>query len=623
MLASAPAEAQLPAPKEFDPPAPTEWKPLGCRLAGPDDPLLPSRRQWTNLHGDAASSDELTGALGPMWAPAWTAEAATYNPTGPVFDRTGNLYFSPFVPYENVILISLDPSDGSRRWAIPGTGVPSTASAPMVLADPDAPGEEIVYQAVYNRAVAVRTDGSVVWDVPTGLGAPIDALGSSVLGINYVPPFDAVAGLTSSAHLFLLDRSSGAQLGAPFQLPGAPSPSNPSTLPPAFLAAADAIFRQWVNVPPGSFGPFIQALLGNGIKVANMFAVDARTGRLWVAATAPDGEDGSVDGVSELGALYQLAVAAGTAGAQIQEICHRSFAGGSASTPTVSADGQRVYLGDNVGALIAVGTACEELWSVDVGAQIFGSIAVASDNGELYASTQQGIVKVIDQGASGQIVWTADLDVFDLAPGQQNLNLNLVAIGANGLAFQAAAGIVVNGTPLPSLVGVGVLDRDSGSVRSFTGGGEETVAVMSAGPDGALYLGNSPLRRIFAQLLSLSPAPLTGGVTKFAAPRADLLMRDAVCAADARVRNAALQEACPASVAADIGQVRELIAQTRAAAPAAVDAGQIRPTRWSRLDRRLGRAEVFLDAAVADPDGRGLERAGRRLKRVCRQLSRQ
>jgi len=35
--------------------------------------------------------------------------------------------------------------------------------------------------------------------------------------------------------------------------------------------------------------------------------VDVHTGRLWVAATAPDEEDGAVDGVSsEFGALYWL-----------------------------------------------------------------------------------------------------------------------------------------------------------------------------------------------------------------------------------------------------------------------------------------------------------------------------
>jgi hypothetical protein len=42
---------------------------------------------------------------------------------------------------------------------------------------------------------------------------------------------------------------------------------------------------------------------------------------LWVAATASDAEDGTVDGVSEFGALYRLGVVAGTAGLQVEEVC--------------------------------------------------------------------------------------------------------------------------------------------------------------------------------------------------------------------------------------------------------------------------------------------------------------
>ena len=71
----------------------------------------------------------------------------------------------------------------------------------------------------------------------------------------------------------------------------------------------------------------------NPYRLANSFAVDPWTGRLSVAATVSDAEDGTVDGVSEFGALYRLGVVAGTAGIQVEEVCHRSFAGGSASTP--------------------------------------------------------------------------------------------------------------------------------------------------------------------------------------------------------------------------------------------------------------------------------------------------
>ena len=618
------ALAQLPAAKTFAPPDVTTWAPVGCRPAESPDPLLPPRDGWRNLHGDAASSDEVSIALPAVLRTDWSAETATYNVTGPIFDSAGNLYFSPLIPYENVVLVSLDPTTGARRWAVAGSGAPPGGSTPMILADPDHPGAEIVYLALYDRALAVRTDGTVVWDVPTGLtvgGAP---LGYLVLGVNYVPSADAVVALTGDGHIYALDRATGAPLlAAPFLLPGSPTPTVPSSLPPAIVAAADAEFRTLVNVPAGSLPLFTAALLGNGVRVANMFSVDTASSQLWVAATAPDAEDGTVDGVSTLGALFRLGLVAGTAGYQIQEVCHRSFTGGSASTPTVSADGARVYMGDNTSLLLAIDADCADAWSVDVGSQIFGSVSASSDNHEIYTSTALGITKVVDQGPTASITWTANLDVFDLASGQQNLNMNLVATGANGLAFQAGAGVVLSGVALPTIVGTGVLDRETGAVRHFVGGGEETVAVMSTGPDGNIYVGNSPVRRIFARVLGLSTAPLLGGITKFASDDARRLMRDAACAAEARARNAAAQSNCDDGIRADIVQVEQLIDQVREQAPLAIAASTLTDKQWSRLDRRLTRAEPYLTSAAADPTAtRDLKRAASRIGRVCRKLNR-
>jgi len=626
VLAAAPrpATAQLPAAKSFAPPAVTDWAPIGCRPASPPNPLLPPRDGWRNLHGDAASSDEVSIALPAVLRTDWSAETATYNVTGPVFDSAGNLYFAPFIPYENVVLISLDPTTGARRWAIPGTGAPPGGATPMILADADNPGAEIVYLALYDRALAVRTDGTVIWDVPTGLTYSGVPLGSLVVGLNYVPAADALVALSTDGHMYALDRATGAQLlAAPYALPGSPTPVTPPTLPPAIVAAADAEFGTLVNAGPGALPTFTAALLGNGVRVGNMFSVDAATSRMWVAGTAPDAEDGTLDGVSELGALFRLGLVTGTAGLQIQEVCHYSFTGGSASTPTVSADGARVYLGDNTTLLLAVDANCQEVWSVDVGAQIFGSVAASSDNREIYTSTSQGITKVVDQGGSGSIAWQANLDVFDLDAGQSNLNLNLVAIGANGLAFQAGAGVAVNGTPLPEIVGTGILDRDTGAVRHFAGGGEETVAVMSIGPDGAIYLGNSPVRRLYARVIGLSTAPLLGGITRFASDDARRLMRDAACAAEARARNAAAQTGCDAGIRADVTQIGELLDQVREHAAAAIAEGTLRDVQWSRLDRRLDRAAPFLATAAGDPSQtRALKKAASRIGRVCRKLSR-
>ena len=189
------AAAVPPTPLKFDPPEVTTWKPLGCRSVPTTDPVLGSRDRWRMLHSDGVNSDEVSIAAAPTFVADWRAEPATFNVAVPTFDRAGNLYFAPFLPYENVTMISLDPATGARRWAIPGTGAPVGACAPMVLNDPDHPGEEIVYQALYDRALAVRTDGTIVWDVPTGLTLTGVLRQDSVPGINYHPGLDAIVGL--------------------------------------------------------------------------------------------------------------------------------------------------------------------------------------------------------------------------------------------------------------------------------------------------------------------------------------------------------------------------------------------------------------------------------------------
>jgi len=124
-----------------------------------------------------------------------------------------------------------------------------------------------------------------------------------------------------------------------------------------------------------------------------------------MAATAPDSEDGTADGVSELGALYCLAlVPDGGSACTVQELFHTSFAGGSGSSPALSADGARVYVGDNIGNLIAVdGTDGSKIWALNVGAMIYGSVGVASDGNVLCVSNADAVIRVKDNRPSGRV----------------------------------------------------------------------------------------------------------------------------------------------------------------------------------------------------------------------------
>jgi hypothetical protein len=150
-------------------------------------------------------------------------------------------------------------------------------------------------------------------------------------------------------------------------------------------------------------------------------------------------------------------------------------------------------------------------------------------------------------------------------------------------------------------------------VRYFADGLDESIAELNAGPDGAYYNPNSPIRRAFTRALQpgLSPSPIEGGIRKYTPLRNDLLVRDAVCAAGDRAANAAtVSGTCPSSAAADETQIDDLIAQARRAAPKAIVETGISDAKWARVDALLG-----------DAEGGGLPTAATALGQACAVLA--
>lgn len=606
------------SPKSYTPPERTDWAPDGPRalpfvgdangLAGGDVLGYPAA-YFRTLHADSINSDEIAIVTAPVFEADWVAEAHTFNPEGPTFDQAGNLYFSPsFSPNEDVMLISLNPADGSRRWVIE-SGTRGSGS-PLVLDDPDSPGEQIIYVGGYDRAVAVKPNadangdgkvetGEMVWSVSTGLSLAGGEQRHHMFGLNYDPTTDSLIGLTRDNHIYVLDRKTGEpRLTSPYSLPDiAPSPERPAADVP------ERIQKRLEEVAEPFFGeisfPYLVGiLLGNNTMVANYFSVDPHTGKIWVAATAPDGEDGAVDGVSEYGALYALKLAPSEDGLlKLEKRFHISFDGGSASTPALSADGKRVYFGDNFGKLIAIDASDgATIWELEVGEQIFGSISVASDNGELYLPAATSLIKVIDHGASASKAWHADLDMYrEFGINTNNRSLT-GTITANGIAFMGSSELKF-GPGLIVSVGSGLLDRETGDVRYFVEGREDSVAVTAIGPDGSFYIAHSPVKRMFAAaVLGDRTSPLIGGIQKYSAVRLDLLIRDAVHAAADRAGNVATNGTAwsEALKTVEAKQIGILIDQARAASVQAIADEDLTVAEWEVIDSHLGDATAAL-----------------------------
>lgn len=634
--ASASAQIHPIQPIPFDPPPVTTWVPEGCREVPADDVLAPSREGYRRFHSDSSNSDEITRVSPPVIENSWTRDEPFFIGVGPTFDGEGNNYYAPFQNYRNDYYLSpfaygpIEPagnpmeyrklisrdSDGNLRWVLdhPSEASPG-ASTPMVLNDPDNPGEEVVYLALNDRMFALQTDGTLVYDSPTGLPATENGAFRNVIGINYQTQADVVMSLAVNGELIVKDRATGENaLNDPFyQVPGeATPPGAPPALPPPVLAAAEQVFKRFVNLGSLTFLEFIDALLGNGRRVVNDFGVDQRTGRIWIGGTAPDEEDGTVDGVSNFGALYAIDLVPSGEKYDAVEACHYSFAGGTASTPTLNQSGTRIYIGDNVGQLVAIDASnCQEIWSVPVGGQIVTSLAVSSDKGEIYAATFFNMIKVIDNGATGSIEWVANLDAFQFLVNPLptpigplpllNFQLLNAGITANSVSVHIGAGPVV-GFPLPLKLGVGELDRETGELRYFTEGPEESIAAMNTGPDGSVYLGNAPFRRIIARILFPTlTGPIIGGTTKYGSVRPDLVARDASCAAAERATNAWWYvEECADSADADMTQVLNLISQARDATAEALTNGQITNKQSKFVNKKLNASETLYDLMGID-----------------------
>lgn len=603
----------------------TQWAPVGARTVGDyGDDVIPRPTEFHTMHVGPNNTDNVWVAVAPELELDWVAETSFYVPEGPTYDSHGNLYFSPLFPQENVSLVSLDAQSGERNWAIEGDGRNAGGGAILVLNDPANPAEQIIYHATYTEVMALRPDATELWRRPTGLTLPPVVPGerdvTHSFGLNYHPQTDTVVVVMASGEILAFDRVTGAPI-AQGQIPGSPAVSDLPFLPEDLVAEADALTDEVFGTTPGGlsfFSLIVEVIFGGGSVVTNYFAIDPNTGRMYVAATDEDEADGTADDLSERGALYALQLVDDEAGGSRFEIVGSlAFDGGTGSTPTVSEDGARVYISDNVGHVIALTADLEELWRYDVGDLVAASVGVSPDNNEIYAVTRTDVFKLIDEGDAATLDWVATFGAFADDPDVEvEFQALTPTITANGIAVSVGAGRSVLTSQVMLKVGVGLLDRKTGQLRSFALGREESIAVTSVAQNGGIYTAGSPVRRAAGQARFPELAEdLIGGISRYKPVRNDLLARDATCAAGVRARNAAtIAESSAGSAEQDIAQIRVLIDQSRAALGRASADGD--------LDMDVARV---LDGDLASIDERlsvsELASAGNALVGVCRDLA--
>ncbi|CAA0080018.1 Uncharacterised protein [Halioglobus japonicus] len=559
----------------------TRWRPEGNPTVGASNAHIATPITFRTMHVGLNNTDQLWIATAPEQELAWVAEQQLYIPEGPTMDDRGQIYFSPLYPPEDVSLVVLDPDTGKRLWSLPHKGDNKGAGAPLIMDTPGEASAQTIYHATFHWAWAVTPDGQILWHRPTGLqyaGADVP----HAWGVNYVPQHDALTVVTGNGEIAVLDRITGAQrLAAPFALPGENAAQTARHMPSDWvLERGDRLAEEHFGKMPvedGLLTSMVRIIYGAGSEVSNFYAVDPNSGRLYLAATAPDEVDGDEDGVSANGALYALELVGNGDKLGLLIVARYDFDGGTGSTPTVSNDGQRLYLTDENGNVMALDRDLKEIWRINVGEQVAASVAVSADNGELYVVTRKDIFKLWDRGSHAEMAWAAELDVF---PQHVNVNTLTPTITANGIAVAIGASRELGDNSLLLENGFGLLDRETGKVRGYVQGVEEGIAVTVVAPDGGFTIAHSPVRRlaskaIFADAIS----PLMGGVSRYKPSNYSRLAREASCAAAAISDRQSTQRGQPgynkaarqwddAQIQALMTQAANALAQARVAVPA-------------------------------------------------------
>lgn len=565
---------------------------LAARSPGiQSSPVIPRGQGFTTIHGNLINSDQVDLTIPGHLALQWTVEPNLYQPEGVTAGDAG-YYGTHVFPVTGTdidfSMIALHKTSGARRWVV-RPGQIGQGGTPLVLNDPATGGKQ-VFSGGLRGVFALDEDGKVSWCTNTGLGVDAEAtsdfdthIKKRLWGINYHRPTDSVIAVYGDGTVLAFARENGT-LRARTRIDGDPSVDNSGlNLPEPILAGAETAMRKQF-IPEGAqlpedarvFDTIISVALGGDMVVSNYYATDPDSDRIWIAATLPDRADGEEDGVARFGALHALTLTGAGDDYRFANDCSIPFEGGSASTPALLPGGERIYTSDNEGHALAFNQRCELIWSVDVGDQILGSLAVSPYDHQVYAATGSGVFQIIDRGTTGELGWSARLDdifqggplllpVLETVTGAlgslglsvpaqlQASNIEIAAISENALVLMAGLGVQMDPERsevfAPLVMSLTAVDRLNGEILHSTPAREESIAVIGVDDDGAVTIGNSPLRRaglvgatevlgdgLLGKALAGLIPPLTGGVSKYApAGHHDLAARDAVCYAARKV----------------------------------------------------------------------------------------
>ncbi|MEV6275597.1 PQQ-binding-like beta-propeller repeat protein [Nocardia sp. NPDC051832] len=377
-----------------------------------DDIKVGSGAGWPAAHHDGRNGGVTTVVGSRKMALSWTRpvggpieEAVTIGPKGQMFltTRTPN----------NCALLSLQMPTGRKRFC--NQLGPNAISSPSVV-----DGADNVYAGDDGAVNSLNYLGQPRWRTPVA-GVPVS--------VQFTGDGNVLT-VTQSGQVDVLSRQTGARVVSTLQLLGEPD----------FLAHPD------LTRPASGQGLEDCGTGGPYCPVANISAVDAATGRFYLTLWKPGAPTAALVAMRYHDNRIQ------------QEWSAAMLSEGSATSPTLSADGETVYVGDNSKRLIAIDTAdgrtkwVQNLeWAPRYGISVSndGLIIPAGDNGYLVA--------LRDKGEVAEIVWERKDLALRGTPVQTagGVGYTTAAIGEglNLITFDTKTGATEDSDPLPGAKG--------------------------------------------------------------------------------------------------------------------------------------------------------------------------
>ncbi|WP_420879479.1 PQQ-binding-like beta-propeller repeat protein [Rhodococcus sp. (in: high G+C Gram-positive bacteria)] len=460
---------------------------------------------WVTLHGDPANRKQQLGVSTAAEYTRWTALEGAAVLTAPVLLPNGNLAVTTGKAEGNANLHVLDRL-GNTVWEAPEWSGKSGVDSAAIMSSPIVDVDGNIYIADADQFWSYTSGGDLRWvlDLPMGPTPNPFAAGSRPINPFVTAVFTkdgGVLGTTAFGQVVVVDRATG-ELRAPvLQLPGTLAKRHTKT------AMSPSMWSDGI-MDPEVRDPIFQIIMGGIVQSANTPAVDARTGRVFVAAT---------DVEQDRGALYGLDVTPPRGGqpGSVSIGFAAQMGPGSGSSPVLSPDGGLVYTCDDEGLLYAFDASTgEQVWSAPSNA---AAAAVTVDAaGDIYVLTNPGVASAFDE--SGEKLWDADLsavtaaalpvnDVYGAPIVRGNGNPTVVN-GAVLIEVYYGYDVPVQGYPVSVPVKAAIVELDPA-----TGVARRTVAIASDSTEGLLAV--APDGRMFSTLgamTSTAIAPLAGMV---------------------------------------------------------------------------------------------------------------